>query len=276
MSMFGGLSRAERNRLRVRVRTAMKAMAPEGRYLGGRPPYGYRLERTGVPHPNPEKARQGVELTNLSVDPETSKVVEQIFAWRVEGIGFRTIATRLTERGLPCPSAADRERNPHRHGRAWSVGAVRTIVMNPKYKGQGSYGRYRKVERLYDVNDPAAGNVTRMSLSPAAEVIETDGIVPAIVSETVWARRKLIGPRLSLAHVQIVPNHLPTPSEGSLSVAGAANGCRDTRSGGQAVRNVWVTNAFTGPNTQATKITPDHYFWPRTGFCRLSMLGWRS
>jgi len=186
MSMFGGLSRAERNRLRVRVRTAMKAMAPEGRYLGGRPPYGFRLERTGVPHPNPEKARQGVQLTNLSVDPETSKVVEQIFAWRVEGIGFRTIATRLTEQGLPCPSAADRERNPHRHGRAWSVAAVRTIVMNPKYKGQGSYGRYRKVERLYDVNDPAAGNVTRMSPAPASEDIETDGIVPAIVSEAVW------------------------------------------------------------------------------------------
>jgi len=128
-------------------------------------------------HPNPEKARQGVQLTNLAVDPETSKVVEQIFAWRVEGVGFRTIATRLTDQGFPCPSAADRERNPHRHGRAWSVGAVRTIVMNPKYKGQGVYGRYRKVERLFDVNDPAAGNVTRMSLAPASEVIETDGIV---------------------------------------------------------------------------------------------------
>jgi site-specific DNA recombinase len=58
--------------------------------------------------------------------------------------------------------------------------------MNPKYKGQGSYGRYRKVERLFDVNDPAAGNVTRMAPAPASEVIETDGIVAPIVSETVW------------------------------------------------------------------------------------------
>src|SRR5439155_24503282 len=30
LSLFGGLSRAERNRLRVRARTAMRAMAPEG------------------------------------------------------------------------------------------------------------------------------------------------------------------------------------------------------------------------------------------------------
>jgi site-specific DNA recombinase len=188
MSLFGGLSKAERNRLRVRVRTAMKAMAPEGRFLGGRPPYGYRLDRIGVAHPNPEKARQGIELTNLVVHAETAKVVEQIFSWRVEGIGFRTIAARLTEQGVPCPSAADRERNPHRHGRTWSVSAVRAIVINAKYKGQGTYGRYRKVERLYDVNDPAAGNVTRMTPAPTAEVIETDGIVAAIVSESLWHR----------------------------------------------------------------------------------------
>ncbi len=186
MSLFGGLSKAERNRLRVRVRTPMKAMAPEGRYLGGRPPYGYQLVRTDVAHPNPEKARQGIQLTNLAVDPETSKVVQQIFAWRVEGVGFRTIAARLSEQGFPCPSAADRERNPHRLGRAWSLGAVRAIVMNPKYKGHGVYGSYRKVERLYDVNDPAAGNVTRMSPAPASEVVETEGTVPAIVSESVW------------------------------------------------------------------------------------------
>jgi hypothetical protein len=57
--------------------------------------------------------------------------------------------------------------------------------MNPKYNGQGSYGCYRKVECLFDVNDPVAGNVTRMAPAPASEVIETDGIVAPIVSEAV-------------------------------------------------------------------------------------------
>ena len=276
MSMFGGLSRAERNRLRVRVRTSMKAMAPEGRYLGGRPPYGYKLERTGVPHRNPEKARQGVQLTNLAVDPETSKVVEQIFAWRVEGVGFRTIATRLTRQGFPCPSAADRELNPHRHDRAWSVGAVRTIVMNPKYKGQGVYGRYRKVERLFDVNDPAVGNVTRMAPAPASEVIETDGIVTPIVSETVWRQAQTdrapttSGPR---------PDR-PQPSPyalrgGSSSVAGAVRGCRATRSSGGAAPSVSDTNASTGPSTPATRLTPRHSSSLRTGFYPRSMSGLR-
>ena len=67
-----------------------------------------RTDRFGHPKLDaPEKARQGIQLTNLAVDPETSKVVEQIFAWRVEGVGFRTIAARLSEQGFPCPSAAD-------------------------------------------------------------------------------------------------------------------------------------------------------------------------
>src|SRR6266571_4528145 len=44
MSVFGGVSKGERNRIKVRVRAAMATQAQmEGRYLGGRPPYGYKL-----------------------------------------------------------------------------------------------------------------------------------------------------------------------------------------------------------------------------------------
>ena len=48
-----GLSfKREITRTRIRVRTAMAAQTREqGRYLGGRPPYGYRLGDAG-PHPN--------------------------------------------------------------------------------------------------------------------------------------------------------------------------------------------------------------------------------
>lgn len=44
MSLFGGMSKGERNRIKIRVRAAMAAQAEhEGRFLGGRPPYGYVL-----------------------------------------------------------------------------------------------------------------------------------------------------------------------------------------------------------------------------------------
>jgi hypothetical protein len=55
MAMYGGMSKGERNRIKIWVRTAMQAQALlQGRYLGGRPPYGYRLVDAG-PHPNPGK-----------------------------------------------------------------------------------------------------------------------------------------------------------------------------------------------------------------------------
>jgi DNA invertase Pin-like site-specific DNA recombinase len=48
MSVFGGMSKGERNRVKLRVRTAMAAQAQiEGRFLGGRPPYGYTLADAG-------------------------------------------------------------------------------------------------------------------------------------------------------------------------------------------------------------------------------------
>lgn len=56
MSLYGGMSKGERNRIKIRVRTSMAAQAAqEGRYLGGRPPYGYRLADRYQPAPEPWK-----------------------------------------------------------------------------------------------------------------------------------------------------------------------------------------------------------------------------
>jgi hypothetical protein len=51
----------------------------EGRFLGGRPPYGYTLKDLG-PHPNPGKAADGNRLHGLKPDPRTAPVVQRIFA----------------------------------------------------------------------------------------------------------------------------------------------------------------------------------------------------
>src|SRR6266511_3404759 len=60
MTLFGSQSKGERMRIKTRVRAAMGAQtAIQGRYLGGRPPYGYRLI-DAAEHPNPAKARLAV------------------------------------------------------------------------------------------------------------------------------------------------------------------------------------------------------------------------
>ena len=62
MNLFGGLSKAERRRIQHRTRAAILALATDGRWLGGRPNYGYRLVDTALPHPNRAKASAGAHL----------------------------------------------------------------------------------------------------------------------------------------------------------------------------------------------------------------------
>ena len=144
MSLYGGMSKGERTRIKTRVRTAMASQAAiEGRFLGGRPPYGYLLGDAG-PHPNPSKAANGQRLRRLEVDPIAAPVVQRIFDEFRAGSGLQTIALGLNSDGILSPSAHDPARNPHRstgHGR-WAKarghrhpGAVRRRpghVFNPK------------------------------------------------------------------------------------------------------------------------------------------------
>ena len=107
MSVFGGVSKGERNRIKIRVRTAMAAQAQlEGRFLGGRPPYGYVLIDAG-PHPNPAKAADGKRLHILAIDEAAAAVVvERIFAEFLTDHGIYAIAEHLTRRRHPLPVRA--------------------------------------------------------------------------------------------------------------------------------------------------------------------------
>jgi hypothetical protein len=59
MTILGLSSKREVTRTSIRVRTAMAVQVrDQGRYLGGRPPYGYRLGDAG-PHPNKAHAAWG-------------------------------------------------------------------------------------------------------------------------------------------------------------------------------------------------------------------------
>ena len=59
MSQLGAMSESERQHVQARVRAAMDAqVVNEGRYQGGRAPYGYKII-DGGPHPNPRKSGEG-------------------------------------------------------------------------------------------------------------------------------------------------------------------------------------------------------------------------
>jgi site-specific DNA recombinase len=155
MTILGLSSKREVTRTSIRVRTAMAVQAREqGRYLGGRPPYGYRLADAG-PHPNKAHAAWGRRAWRLEPDPETAHVVRWIFAQRLAGHSMARIARALNEAENPCPSAADPGRNPHRSGAAWTLGAVRSILANPRYTGRQVWNRQRTHKDLVDPADIA-------------------------------------------------------------------------------------------------------------------------
>jgi len=188
MSLYGGMSKGERNRIKVRVRSATAAQAQhEGRFLGGRPPFGYQLADAGA-HPNPGKAADGKHLHQLEVDSLPAPVVERIFSEYIADRGYFAITQDLTRDGIPSPRAHDPAHNRHRDQRSWSKIAVRSILMNPRYRGRQVWHRQRRDESLVDVEEGALGHLSRMRGNEDSEWIwSTEQIHEPIISSEVFA-----------------------------------------------------------------------------------------
>ena len=171
MAIYGTMSAQERRRIKIRVRSAMQEQAKhEGRYLGGRPPYGLRLADAG-PHPSPAKTRtvSGSASSNPTRPPlplcrgsSMSTSPER---------GTTQITTGLTRDGIPSPSAHDPARNRHRDVRSWSKIAVKSILNNPKYTGRTVWNRQRRDEELLDRDDATQGYQSRMRWNDPSEWI---------------------------------------------------------------------------------------------------------
>src|SRR5690349_513559 len=98
MHALGLQSKREITRIRLRVRAAMAAQTREqGRYLGGRPPYGYRLADAG-PYPNKAHAAWGRRAHRLEPDPAAAPVVAWMFVQRLAGRSAARI-TRVLNAG---------------------------------------------------------------------------------------------------------------------------------------------------------------------------------
>ncbi|MFD0857325.1 recombinase family protein [Actinomadura adrarensis] len=184
MIALGIQSRREIARTRIRVRHAMATQTREqGRYLGGRPPYGYRLVDAG-PHPNRAHAAWGRRARRLAPDPDSAPIVKWIFEQRLGGHSLARIARALNDTEIPCPSAADPERNTHRSGTGWTLTTVRAIVANPRYTGRQVWNRQPTEHDLIDPSNTGLGHrqVQRWNL-PCGWVISTRPAHPALVSE---------------------------------------------------------------------------------------------
>jgi hypothetical protein len=94
------------------------------------------------------------------------------------------ITRALNDAGIPCPSAADPDRNPHRTAAAWTLGTVTSILGNPRYTGRQVWNRQRTDSELADPANTSLGHksVQRWNL-PGGWVISARPAHPALVSE---------------------------------------------------------------------------------------------
>lgn len=113
---FGEYERAMNS---ARTRGALADLARRGYVTGGRV-YGYRNVRgpAGV-------VREVLE--------EEAAIVREMFERRAKGEGIGAVAQSLNARGVPPPRAT-----------SWSPSAVRSMLLNPIYRGEGQWGRLRK------------------------------------------------------------------------------------------------------------------------------------
>ncbi|MGW2940015.1 recombinase family protein [Streptomyces sp. NPDC001156] len=184
MVLLGILAKREVARARIRAHTAMTVQArDQGRYLGGRPPYGYRLIDAG-PHPNRALARRGVRIHRLDPDPCTGPIVTWIFHQRLAGRSTARLARALNDAAIPNPSATDPARNPHRTGTQWTATTVRAILANPRYTGRQVWNRQRTDHVLLDPDNTTLGTRDIMRWNaPDQWAVSTAPAHPALVSE---------------------------------------------------------------------------------------------
>ena len=185
MDLLGILARREVIRARQRATNAMTVQVLEqGRYEGGRVPYGYLLTDAG-PHPNRRLARRGVRLQQFDTDPTAAPIVRWMFAMRLQEMSLAGITRALNAKAIPCPSAEDPESNPHRTGTAWTLGTVREILLNPVYTGRMVWNRSRTDRDLADPGNTGLGRIeVRRRNTPDQWVISRKRTHPALVSET--------------------------------------------------------------------------------------------
>lgn len=120
-----------------KVKAQQRQAMRDGKYVGGRAPYGYMKD--------PEDCHR------LVVDPVAAPVVRQIFQWASEGAGLNTIVRRLNEAGHQAPSHYKRDIGELTHEALigcgqWQTRTVGKILRSGVYTGDMIQGCTKTID----------------------------------------------------------------------------------------------------------------------------------
>ncbi len=83
-TILSAVAEAERERTRERIAEVKRDQRKRGRYLGGTPPFGWRVSEDGA----------------LIADPEQQAALKRMRRMKAQGLALRTIADRMREIGV--------------------------------------------------------------------------------------------------------------------------------------------------------------------------------
>ena len=158
------MSRREYKTVNRRLQRGRVAAAKEGKFLGSRPAFGYKIVKI-----------QGDKGNTLEIIPEQAETIQLIFSFYTDGVidqfgekrrlGIQQIARRLNEMRIP----------PARHD-YWVKSTIRDILINPVYMG--------KIRWNWRTNQKRIINGEQVISRPRNdEYVLVNGLHEAIVSE---------------------------------------------------------------------------------------------
>jgi site-specific DNA recombinase len=145
------------------MRAGKVRAAKEGRWSGGKVPFGMKLETVRV-------AGRVKPVKRLAPDEETAPVVLEIFTLYAGGASQEIIASDFDARGVPHPT-----------GDRWKQSTLSYILRNPAYKGEGTW------RKRYEAKN-SKGTKSKYNSPPERIIRYEDYQVPAIVPEGLWER----------------------------------------------------------------------------------------
>ena len=104
-TILSAVAEAERDRTRERVTEVKKDQRTRGRYLGGTPPFGWRVQDTGRGKPGNPNAPDLV----LMAIPEQQEAIARMRSLRADGLPLRAIAEKMAADGVPISFAGVRK-----------------------------------------------------------------------------------------------------------------------------------------------------------------------
>lgn len=149
---------AEWERATILERTALgsERIAREGRWVGGKWPYGYRV--------NSDR--------RLEEDPVTAPIVRRMYALYIEGLTGYQIAALLNAESIPTPNATKGVNKDVSRG--WYGEVVLDILKSRTYIGEASYRKRQTIRKEGVVLGLEPSAAERQILIPCPPLIDTE------------------------------------------------------------------------------------------------------